>query len=88
MLADLLLHASRQSDATGGLRAHGLLPAILPIAAPVWYEATVTAERGTRMSLGYGATQSGPDVGDDDIGRELRSAAGIVVRALLLGCGQ
>lgn len=61
MLADLLLHASRQSDATGGLRAHGLLPAILPIAA---------------------------DVGDDDIGRELRSAAGIVVRALLLGCGQ
>lgn len=32
---------------------HSLLPAVLPLAAPVWHETDMTAQRGTRMTLGY-----------------------------------
>lgn len=100
-----------------GESLHDMLPAILPLAGPVWYEADVTAQHGTRMILGYGGTPAGTgeidiwfaasavgsdriigplgpmrmdsqsvalDIGDDETGRNLRTAAGIVVRALLL----
>lgn len=107
--------------AGGAEDLHALLPAVLPLAAPVWYEAQVTAQHGTRMVMGYGATPAGPgeldvwcaagSVGSDRIMvpagplrldrvgidpradidaagvRELRAAAGIVLRALMLGCG-
>ena len=43
-----------------GQALHEMLPAVLPLAAPVWYEAQITAQRGTRMVLGYGATPAAP----------------------------
>lgn len=104
-----------------GAELHALLPSVLPLAAPVWYEARVTAQHGTDMTMGYGATPAGPGqidvwfaasaIGSDcvlvpvgplrldavgiDPGadtdapgvRELRAAAGIVLRAIMLGCG-
>lgn len=97
-----------------GEALHDMLPAVLPLSAPVWLEASITAQRGTRMVLGYGATPAGP--GEIDVwfaatdlsasrivgplgpmrldsqacadgpgNNELRAAAGIVIRALLLG---
>ena len=105
----------------GGHELHALLPAVLPLAAPVWYESRLTAQHGTPMVMGYGATPAAPGELDiwfaggavgsdrvlvprgplrldsvsidpraaaDDPGvRELRAAAGIVLRALMLGCG-
>ena len=107
--------------AGGAEDLHALLPAVLPLAAPVWYETQVTAQHGTRMAMGYGATPAGPGELDvwcaagavgsgrvlvphgplrlDRVGidpradidaagvRELRAAAGIVLRALMLECG-
>lgn len=103
-----------------GTALHEMLPAVLPLARPVWYEAQVVAQRGTPMRLGYGATQAGPgeidvwfaagcdpmtrivvlgplridsqcidpaaDASDPSV-RELRVAAGIVLRAMLMGLG-
>lgn len=43
-----------------GHALHEMLPAVLPLPGPVWYEATVTAQGGTTMTLGYGATPAGP----------------------------
>jgi hypothetical protein len=43
-----------------GQALHEMLPAVLPLAAPVWYEAQITAQHGTRMVLGYGATPAAP----------------------------
>lgn len=100
----------------GGAELHELLPAVAPLARAVWYEATVTAQHGTRMILRYGAApapdgidvnframvEDGPVIAEcgparvtrhgmdrppgvtDEHWRELRAAAGIVLRALLL----
>lgn len=104
-----------------GATLHAELALVLPLDAPVWYEAEVTAAGGSQMLLGYGATPAGPGEiavwfaahargADRIVGplgplrldsrsidttadaysanvRELRSAAGIVIRALLLGLG-
>lgn len=101
--------------AGGGVELHELLPAVLPLPVAHWYETTVTAQRGTVMTLGYLA-EPHPDgilvsftcssdhgligpVGpalvhatgmdrpadvSDDMWRELRASAGIIMRALLL----
>lgn len=102
----------------GGSRdLHELLPAVLPLAHPHWYETTVTARLGTVMTLGYLAepdeagirvslavaragdsmllrygpvlvTPTGmhwPGDADAHKWRELRAAAGIIIRALLFG---
>jgi hypothetical protein len=105
-----------------GAELHELLPAVLPLPRPIWYEAEVTAQHGTRTVLGYGVRPAGDDAievvyeahapaYDRTIGpigpvrvtaagmdppdgcseaewRELRAAAGIVIRALLLGLGE
>jgi hypothetical protein len=42
-----------------GRDLHDMVPAIIPLAGPVWFEAAVTAERGTRMQLGYLAEPDG-----------------------------
>jgi hypothetical protein len=44
-----------------GKTLHELLPTVLPLTAPVWYEIEVTAQKGTAMILGYGATPAGQD---------------------------
>lgn len=70
-LTEWLPHASRyvlskadlqrmDSYAGDGHALHEMLPAVLPLPGPVWYEATVTAQHGTTMMLGYGATPAGP----------------------------
>jgi len=108
---------ARIDSYAGGARdLHELLAAVLPLDRPRWYEATVTAQRGTVMTLGYLAvpaddgldvslamaapgqlvrwpgparvTVSGmhqPDGMPDEMFRELQAAAGIILRALLLG---
>lgn len=100
-----------------GQDLHDLLPAVLPLAEPRAWSATLTAQGGTVMTLDYAATPAGDDailvaftatgaghtvgpVGpvrmtragmerpagmSDALWREARAAAGIVVRALLLG---
>ena len=128
-MADWLPDADRRTLTTGDLARidayagaardlHDLLPALLPLARPVWYEAEVTAAGGTRMIMGYGAVPAADklDIGwacwspasrrilgplgpvrlttaglDQPAGmsdasmREMQTAAGIVVRALLMG---
>jgi hypothetical protein len=138
-LADWLPNAERRQldrddiariDAyMGGDRAlHDLLPAVLPLMRPVWFETAITTQ--DEMIVGYGAVQArctpsigwrvadGVDIGwacyapacggiigllgpavvtatgmdrPADIADEswlmLRSAAGVVMRALLLGLG-
>lgn len=86
----------------------------------MWYEASVTAQHGTEMVMGYGASPApdGIDIDwacyapahrrilgpigpvrvtatgmirsdlNDESWREIRSAAGLVLRALLLGIGR
>ncbi len=103
---------------------HQLLPAILPLKRPVWFETSVTAQHGTAMILGYGAVPAPTGIsigwtclGPGKSGSEsriigplgpvevtptemhrppglsdfswdtLRSAAGTIVRALLLNLG-
>lgn len=95
---------------------HALLPAVLPLLRPCWYEVTVTAQRGTVITLGYlaephadgiaislAASAAGYDwikrldpvvvtasgmhqpVGmPQEDWREIRAAAGIVLRAILM----
>ena len=101
----------------GATDLHDLLPAVLPLATPRWYETTLTAQHGTVMTLGYLAEPDeagirvsltvaregtadrlsyGPVVvtptemhRPDGVAphewREIRAAAGIIIRALLLG---
>lgn len=109
-------------DAYAGAAAdlHALLPTVLPLARPLWYETAITAQHGTAMMMGYGAVPAGNemDVGfacyaparqriigplgparatatglqrpagiGEESWRELRTAAGIIIRALLLQLG-
>lgn len=108
---------ARIDSYAGGARdLHELLAAVLPLDRPRWYEVTITARRGTVMTLGYLAepADDGLDVSlviaasgqlvhwpgparvtargmhpphgmPDDTFRELQAAAGIILRAVLLG---
>src|SRR5258707_13852918 len=49
--------------AGGAAELHEMLAAVLPLARPVWFEAAVSAHRGTAVILGYGA---GPPHGGTD----------------------
>lgn len=102
----------------GASDLHGLLPAVLPLSGPVWYETTIAAQHGTELTMAYVAdpARGGIDVGvavyapaygriigplgpvrvtstemvrppemTDEGWREIRSATGIILRALLLG---
>lgn len=42
-----------------GKSLHDLLPAVMPLSAPMWYEIEITAQKGTPMILGYGAAPAG-----------------------------
>lgn len=75
-LADWLPDAERVALSAGDLdrinayrgaaaQLHELLPAVLPLVRPVWYEADVTAQHGTRITIGYGGV---PAPGGIDIG--------------------
>jgi hypothetical protein len=58
-------HQRIDAYAGGADDLHTLLPAVLPLAAPVWYETTVTAQHGTEMTFAYVAAPAadGLDVG-------------------------
>lgn len=103
----------------GAIDLHALLPAVLPLLRPRWWECEITAQHGTAMQLGYLATPAEDGIGVTFVGhaaafdrllgpiaavitatgmswptdtpdaavRELRAAAGIVLRALLLDVG-
>ncbi|MCC6775661.1 MAG: hypothetical protein IT537_03335 [Hyphomicrobiales bacterium] len=60
--ADMERLAAYAGEAT---ELHALLPSVLPLARPVWYESTLTAQHGTEMIMGYGAVPApdGIDVG-------------------------
>lgn len=100
----------------GAVDLHDLLPSVLPLTAPRYYETTVTAQHGTMITMGYyaaphldglaiafAASALGGVMGpigpvivtpteirrpiamSDEQWREIRSATGIALRALLLG---